>query len=44
MEWNEWNEIQLNGMKNAIMQVTHFLNGPMVNLLFIVILLYIGRK
>ena len=35
---------KLNGMKNAIMQVTYFLNGSMFNLLFIVILFYVERK
>ena len=36
---------KLNGVKNAIMQVTYFLNGPMFNLLhFIVILFYIDWK
>ena len=35
---------KLTGMKNAILQVTYFLNGPMVNLLLFVILFYIERK
>ena len=30
-----WQSVtHVNGMKNAIMQVTYFLNGPMVDLLF----------
>ena len=32
--YNWQNVTQVNGMKNAIMQVTYFLNNPMVNLLF----------
>ena len=31
-------------VKNAIMQVTCFLDDPMFNLFFMVILVYIGRK
>ena len=31
-------------MKNAIIQVAYFLNGPMFNLCFVVILFYIARK
>ena len=31
-------------VKNAIMQVTYFLDDPMFNLFFMVILVYIGRK
>ena len=33
----------MNGMKNAIMQVTYFMNGPMVNCCFIDIF-YAGTK
>ena len=31
-------------VKNAITQVTYFLDDPMFNLFFMVILVYIGRK
>ena len=34
----------MNGMKNSIMQVTYFMNGPMVNCCFIDILFYAGTK
>ena len=38
---------ELNGVENAIMQVTYFLNSPILNLFvfcFFVILFYIGKK
>ena len=34
----------MNGMKNAIMKVTYFLNGSIFGLLFFVILFYIVRE
>ena len=34
MKYNWQSMTKLNGVKNAIMQVTYFLNGPMFNLLF----------
>ena len=32
-KWNWQSVTQVNGMKNPIMKMTYFLNGPMVNLL-----------
>ena len=37
-------ETKLHGVKNVILQVTYFLNDPMFNLLFIIILFFIERK
>ena len=41
-----WQSVtQVNGMKNVIMQMTYFLNDPMVNILFYYhIIIYIERK
>ena len=33
----------MNGMKNAIMQMIHFLNCPMFNLIFYCLLFYIEK-
>ena len=37
-------KVEWNGIKNAIMQVTYFLNSPMANLLFYFIFFYTERK
>ena len=44
LEENGQSVTKLNGAENAIMQVTYFLNSPMVNLLLFVILFFIERK